>query len=182
MRTAIDASGRLIVPKQLRDQVGLEPGQQLEIFARDGGLVIEPIPTEVTLVRRDKRLVAEPTEPLPKLTQEEVRAAIARIDAVVSHRLLETFSVLTRLPAPHRMAPEVVGTYLEATFGSYAVLALTAPEQRKLVTTCAAQGVGAIYDALIGATCSRSRCRLLTLDSRARPTYAVFNVDHELLA
>jgi AbrB family looped-hinge helix DNA binding protein len=76
MRTAIDGAGRLIVPKQLRDEVGLEPGQPLEIFARDGGLVIEPVPTVVALVRRGNHLVAEPSTPLPTLTQEEVRAAL----------------------------------------------------------------------------------------------------------
>ena len=76
MRTAIDAAGRVIVPKALRDELGLAPGRELEIRARDGALVIEPVPTPVTLVRRGKRLVAKPKASLPKLTQEEVRAAL----------------------------------------------------------------------------------------------------------
>jgi AbrB family looped-hinge helix DNA binding protein len=76
MKTAIDAAGRVIVPKALRDQLGLSPGRELEIRARDGALVIEPLPTRVTLVRRGKRIVAKPESPLPKLTQDEVRAAL----------------------------------------------------------------------------------------------------------
>jgi len=76
MRTAIDAAGRVIVPKALREQLGLTAGRELEIRARDGVLVIEPLPTEVLLVRRGKRLVARPKSKLPKLTQDEVRAAL----------------------------------------------------------------------------------------------------------
>lgn len=76
MKTAIDRAGRVIVPKVLRDELGLSPGRDLEIRARDGVLVIEPLPTPVTLVRRGKSLVARPTKPLPKLTQEQVRAAL----------------------------------------------------------------------------------------------------------
>lgn len=76
MRTAIDTAGRVVVPKVLRDELGLQPGLALEIHARDGALVIEPLPTPVKLVRRGKVMVAEPTVRLPKLTQEEVRAAL----------------------------------------------------------------------------------------------------------
>ncbi len=76
MRTAIDAAGRLIVPKALRDELGLVPGRELEIRARDGALVIEPVPTPVSLVRRGKVLVAKPNKPLPPLTQDEVREAL----------------------------------------------------------------------------------------------------------
>ncbi|MEJ7731252.1 MAG: AbrB/MazE/SpoVT family DNA-binding domain-containing protein [Polyangiaceae bacterium] len=74
--TTIDAAGRVIVPKPLRDELGLTPGQTLEIGSRDGELVITPLPTQVSLVRRGKRLVAKPRIPLPKLTQAEVRAAL----------------------------------------------------------------------------------------------------------
>ena len=76
MKTAIDNAGRVIVPKVLREELGLAPGRELEIRARDGVLVIEPLPTPVTLVRRGKALVAKPSKALPKLTQDEVRAAL----------------------------------------------------------------------------------------------------------
>jgi AbrB family looped-hinge helix DNA binding protein len=76
MKTAIDAAGRVVVPKALRDELGLTPGREIEVRARDGALVIEPVPTEVTLVRKGKRLVARPKAALPKLTQDDVRAAL----------------------------------------------------------------------------------------------------------
>jgi hypothetical protein len=41
-----------------------------------GRVVIEPAPTPVTLVRRGERIVAKPAVRIPKLTQEEVRAAL----------------------------------------------------------------------------------------------------------
>jgi predicted nucleic acid-binding protein len=109
--------------------------------------------------------------------------AIGRTDAVIAHCLLETYSVLTRLPVPHRMAPDVVATYLDRSFGRHAVYGLPPVEQRALVKASHAHGLsgGAIYDALIAATCTHHGVELLTLDVRARPTYAVMRVAHELL-
>lgn len=81
------------------------------------------------------------------------------------------------------MTPQVVSSYLDQSFGSHAVFALPATEQRKLIGTCVTQGLagGAIYDALIAATCTHAGVKLLTLDNRARQTYAVLGADHELL-
>src|SRR5262249_11387548 len=100
--------------------------------------------------------------------------AIRRLDAVVAHCLLETYSVLTRLPAPHRMTAEVVTKYLQASFSGHRVLGLAPQDQRKLALSLASWGVtgGAVYDALIAAVCRRARATLLTLDSRAHQTYA----------
>lgn len=111
-------------------------------------------------------------------------AAVGRLDGVIAHCLLETYSVLTRLPAPHRMSAGVVSKYLEATFGRHALFGLPPDEQRKLVKTCASQGVsgGSVYDAVIAATCARANAKLLTLDVRARQTYAALAVQHELIA
>jgi predicted nucleic acid-binding protein len=111
-------------------------------------------------------------------------AAIRRLDAVVAHCLLETYSVLTRLPAPHRMTAEVASRYLQGSFGGHRVLGLAPQSQRKLVTSLAKWGItgGAVYDALIAAVCGRARATLLTLDGRAHQTYAALGVSHELLA
>jgi AbrB family looped-hinge helix DNA binding protein len=76
MKTAIDAAGRVVIPKSLRDELGLHPGLALEIRTSDGMLVIEPIPTPVTLVRRGKRVVARPAARLPRLTQDDVRSVL----------------------------------------------------------------------------------------------------------
>ena len=110
--------------------------------------------------------------------------AVDRIDAVVAHCLLETFSVLTRLPAPHRMTAEIVSEFIEQAFGEHEVVSLSAEGHRTLVTGAAALGItgGAVYDALIGATCAQAGIKLVTLDGRARQTYAALGVTHEILA
>jgi predicted nucleic acid-binding protein len=111
------------------------------------------------------------------------REAIERLDVVVAHCLLETYSVLTRLPAPHRIAPDDASTYLEMALGKHPIASLSAAEQRTLVSTCAERGIagGSIYDALIAATCVDAKLSLLTLDTRARQTYALIGADHTVL-
>jgi predicted nucleic acid-binding protein len=110
--------------------------------------------------------------------------AVARVDVIVAHCLLETYSVLTRLPAPHRMGAKVVAMYLRVAFGTHRMAALSAADHRKLVERCAAEGIsgGAVYDAVVAFTAARSGAKLLTLDARARATYAMMGVEHELVA
>ncbi len=55
MRTTIDSSGRLVVPKELRDRIGLTPGD-VEITVSGSALVLEPVPTD-ELVESDGLLV-----------------------------------------------------------------------------------------------------------------------------
>jgi AbrB family looped-hinge helix DNA binding protein len=38
MRTTIDKAGRLVVPKELREQLGFTPGTELDLTAVDGRL------------------------------------------------------------------------------------------------------------------------------------------------
>jgi predicted nucleic acid-binding protein len=82
------------------------------------------------------------------------------------------------------MTAVVVSKALRTTFDRHRVLGLTADQQRKLVTTCAAQGVsgGSVYDAMIAVTCAHADAKLLTLDGRARQTYAALAVEYELLS
>jgi AbrB family looped-hinge helix DNA binding protein len=78
MQTTIDAAGRIVVPKRLRDEMGLQPGQVLDLELRDGRLEIEIAPVEVRLERRRHGLVAVPSERLPTLTAELVRQTLER--------------------------------------------------------------------------------------------------------
>ena len=73
MKTAIDGSGRIVVPKALRDALGLEGGTLLDIRVRDGRIEIEPLSTPMRLVPRGKGLVATADEPLPAIDAEAVR-------------------------------------------------------------------------------------------------------------
>lgn len=79
MRTTIDAAGRVVIPKQLRQSAGLEPGRELEITERDGRIEIEPVSAPVELVERDGFLAAEvPGEESTVLTADEVRDLLER--------------------------------------------------------------------------------------------------------
>jgi AbrB family looped-hinge helix DNA binding protein len=75
MRTTIDAAGRVVVPKALRDALGMRPGQLLELEARDGRLEIEVAATPMRLEDREG-VVAVPLEPLPPLTADMVRETL----------------------------------------------------------------------------------------------------------
>ena len=79
IRTAIDASGRLVVPKSLRDQLGIVAGTPLLLTVRDGRLEIEPVYAEINIVERDGLQVAELVDALPPLSEDEVRATRRRV-------------------------------------------------------------------------------------------------------
>ena len=55
MRTTIDKAGRLVIPKSLRDRLGLQAGE-VEITAEGASLRVEPV-LDNSLVERDGRLV-----------------------------------------------------------------------------------------------------------------------------
>lgn len=79
MRTTIDRAGRVVIPKALRDELGLRGGHEIEITFRDGHIEIEPAPTSMRLVRRKGLLIAEPENSLPPLTAGEVRDTQERV-------------------------------------------------------------------------------------------------------
>jgi AbrB family looped-hinge helix DNA binding protein len=79
MKSTIDAAGRIVVPKALRQALGLEPGQALEIRAGDGRLEIEVAPTSMRLRKKGKGVVAVPDAELPALTADQVRETLERV-------------------------------------------------------------------------------------------------------
>ena len=78
MRTTINAAGQVVVPKALRDRLGLSGGRVLEIREREGRIEIEPAATAMTLEEREGGPVAVPDEELPPLTDDIVRATLER--------------------------------------------------------------------------------------------------------
>ncbi len=80
MKTTIDAAGRLVIPKEIRRQAGLQPGMPLDVRWQDGRIEIEPAARPVRLERRGRFLVAvaDGTDELTTEIVEETREALAR--------------------------------------------------------------------------------------------------------
>ena len=78
MRTSVDSAGRVVIPKDLRERLGIRRGRPLEIRERDGRIEIEPAATPMALVRRGAGRVAVPAEKLPPLTDALVRETLER--------------------------------------------------------------------------------------------------------
>lgn len=110
------------------------------------------------------------------------RPVLARRPSVPLHALLESYAVLTRLPAPLRLDPPTAWRLLDANFGKR-VLDLSKAATTALLGRLALAGVsgGAVYDALVAETARRAGATLVTLDERARPTYRVVGVELETL-
>jgi AbrB family looped-hinge helix DNA binding protein len=72
MKTTIDGAGRIVVPKALREAVGLHPGSEIEIRMSDGRIEIEPAPLEVRTKKKGGLVVAVPEAPLPPMKSSVV--------------------------------------------------------------------------------------------------------------
>jgi predicted nucleic acid-binding protein len=109
--------------------------------------------------------------------------ALADCKTTIAHVAIETYSVLTRLPAPHRvdaktaatvLARRLTATYATLDAGAYATLPST--------LVAARVSGGATYDGLIALTALERDLELLTRDKRAERTYRALNVPYQLLS
>lgn len=113
---------------------------------------------------------------------ESAAAALSRRPRVPAHVLVETYSVLTRLPPPHRAPASLVAMFLAQRFQD-PPLSLPPGGHTRLIEEAAAAGItgGSIHDALIAATARHSKARLLTRDRRAVVVYEKLGVDFEIV-
>jgi AbrB family looped-hinge helix DNA binding protein len=79
MRTTIDSAGRLVIPKEVREQAQIKPGMPLEVRLREGHIEIEPAPLDITIRRRGRLVVAVPHTAVPPLTSETVEETRRRL-------------------------------------------------------------------------------------------------------
>jgi AbrB family looped-hinge helix DNA binding protein len=76
MRATIDGAGRLVIPKQLREELGFGAGTELELAAVDGRLeVVVPSRVNVEQGPHGVRFAAEADA---TLTAEQVRELVER--------------------------------------------------------------------------------------------------------
>jgi predicted nucleic acid-binding protein len=116
---------------------------------------------------------------------EQHAAARRVLDAgvrLIDHCALETYSVLTRLPPPHRSPAPAVRDFLRARF-SQPFLRLDAQRYREFVLGLAERELtgGASYDALVAATAAAAGAELLTFDRRAAAVYEIYGIEFRLL-
>ena len=109
-------------------------------------------------------------------------AVLARGPRVPAHVLVETYSVLTRLPPPHRAPSDIVTAFLAQRFRQ-TPLTLAPRAWQRLLDQAAEFGVtgGAVYDALIAATVRQAGATLLTRDRRAVAVYEKMGAPYDLV-
>lgn len=76
MIVTIDNAGRLVIPKGIREALGLRPKALLKAEVIDSRLVISSQPSELRLVKRGKMNVAKPKKKLPVLSTSLVRETL----------------------------------------------------------------------------------------------------------
>lgn len=79
MRTTIDAAGRIVVPKRLRERLSLHGGTVVEIDEHDGRIEIRPAPATVRIIESAEGPVAVQDDTVPLLTDDAVREALEQI-------------------------------------------------------------------------------------------------------
>lgn len=78
MRVAIDGVGRLVVPKSLRDELGIDGPADLELTAADGRLELTVADVPARVEERDGFSVIVTDEPMEPLSVAQTRAAVER--------------------------------------------------------------------------------------------------------
>ena len=57
--TKVDSKGRIVLPKELREDLGITPGTEVAIHEEDGKAVVEPEDNPEQIIERMNQLVAE---------------------------------------------------------------------------------------------------------------------------
>lgn len=79
MRTTIDSAGRVVIPKSIRERLGLRGGEAVDVEEREGRIELSRPRREVELVEGEHGLlVAAPGTEMPGLGPEEVRELLER--------------------------------------------------------------------------------------------------------
>ena len=115
-------------------------------------------------------------------SHDVARRAIDAGVRLVEHCTLETLSVLTRLPPPHRASGELVRDFLRERFPK-PFLRLSAKAYRRFLFELPERGIagGAVYDALIAATAAEHGVELLSCDRRAASNYERYGIRFALV-
>lgn len=78
MQTTIDPAGRIVIPKAVREALGLEAGARVEIVERDGYIEIAPAAHHLRLEVKDGVVTAVADGDMPPLAADAVRETLER--------------------------------------------------------------------------------------------------------
>jgi AbrB family looped-hinge helix DNA binding protein len=78
MEVTLDKTGRLVIPKKIREQAGLTAGTRVDVSYRRGTIEIEPVAAEVTIVQKNGFSSAQ-FPGAPPIEQETVNRIISEI-------------------------------------------------------------------------------------------------------
>ncbi len=109
---------------------------------------------------------------------DTTRAVMASLPRIPAHVAIESYSVLTRIPAGYRLGASDAAALI-VDICRDPVLTLPAETYRELLTEVGLADIagGAAYDALIAVTVRHAGATLLTLDRRAEPIYRQLGVE-----
>jgi AbrB family looped-hinge helix DNA binding protein len=79
MRVAIDGVGRVVIPKPMRQALGINGPTELELTEHDGSLELSVPHIKAHIETRDGWAVIVADEPVPALTAEIVRGTLERV-------------------------------------------------------------------------------------------------------
>jgi bifunctional DNA-binding transcriptional regulator/antitoxin component of YhaV-PrlF toxin-antitoxin module len=79
MRVAIDGVGRLVIPKSLREELGVDGPADLELTATDGRLELTVADVPARVEERGGFSVIVTDEPMEPMSVAEARAAVERV-------------------------------------------------------------------------------------------------------
>lgn len=79
--TTLDKFGRIVIPKEIREALGLQPGSLLKIEQRGGKLALCPISEEPRLILKGGVLVArvEPLQDLKGIERKFRQGRVSRL-------------------------------------------------------------------------------------------------------
>lgn len=69
----IDKVGRVVIPKEIREEAGIEPGMPLTISCREGRIEIEPKRRPIRIEKKGRLQIAVSVDPGAVLTRDDVK-------------------------------------------------------------------------------------------------------------
>lgn len=80
IQVPIDAAGRVVIPKLLRQRLGLSDGSQFQIREESGDLILHPLPETAPLCKKQSVLVvASVAQDSERLSHETVQTLTKKL-------------------------------------------------------------------------------------------------------